>query len=119
MIYTCICILNNFFTECFGNAFGENCMQQCDCVATNAENVEQMCDTVTGKCRCKSNWKGDTCEDDVDECEEDTTLCSDKNNTTCVNTHGLYQCDCIRGFMENLDGQCVGGKCYLKDIIFH
>jgi hypothetical protein len=90
--------------------FGENCTEQCDCVVTNAENVEQMCDTVTGKCRCKANWKGDTCTEDVDECKEDTTLCSNKNNTTCVNTHGWYKCDCIRGFKENADGQCVEGK---------
>ncbi|XP_060576563.1 fibrillin-1-like isoform X2 [Ruditapes philippinarum] len=101
--------------ECSGNTFGENCTEQCDCVATNAENVEKMCDTVTGKCRCKSNWKGDTCAEDVDECE-DTTLCSDKINTTCVNTHGWYQCDCIRGFKENADGQCVGDSSFSTDI---
>jgi hypothetical protein len=88
-------------------------------VAKKSENVEQTCDTVTGKCRCKSNWKGETCSEDVDECEEDTTLCSDKNNTTCVNTHGWYQCDCIRGFKENTDGQCVECKAYWKNIILH
>jgi Notch-like protein len=65
---------------------------------------------VTGKCRCKPNWKGETCAEDVDECEEDTTLCSDKINTTCVNTHGWYQCDCIKGFKENADGHCVAGN---------
>ncbi|XP_060570647.1 fibrillin-2-like isoform X2 [Ruditapes philippinarum] len=121
--YQCDCI-NGFkenadghcVAECFNNTFGENCTKRCDCVATNAENVKQMCDTVTGKCRCKSNWKGDTCAEDVDECEEDTILCSNKNNTTCVNTHGWYQCDCIRGFKENTDGQCVRDSSSSTDI---
>jgi hypothetical protein len=71
-------------------------------------------------CRCKPNWKGDTCAEDVDECEEDQTLCSDKNNTTCVNTHGWYQCDCIKGFKENADGHCVAGKYYwIKETLEH
>ena len=68
-----------------------------------------MCDTVTGKCKCKSNWKGPTCEDDVNECEDDTTLCNDNKNTTCVNIDGWYKCDCVRGFKENAEGHCVKG----------
>ncbi|XP_060591770.1 fibrillin-1-like [Ruditapes philippinarum] len=109
-------MVNNVCKECSGNTFGENCTEQCNCVTKKSENVEQTCDTVTGKCRCKSNWKGETCSKDVDECEEDTTLCSAKNNTTCVNTHGWYKCDCIKGFKENADGQCVEDSSFSTDI---
>ncbi|XP_053386927.1 uncharacterized protein LOC123542089 isoform X2 [Mercenaria mercenaria] len=95
--------------QCSDNTYGTNCTGQCNCHAKNSANEVQTCDIVTGICNCKSNWKGDTCEEDVDECEKDGTLCSEDENATCVNTVGWYRCDCKRGYEKLTGDNCVAG----------
>lgn len=41
---------------------------------------------------------------DVDECEVFSPC---RNNATCLNTNGSYQCDCVDGWQ---DQQCDRGK---------
>lgn len=104
-------MLLNIIAECLDNTYGERCSHKCDCNGTNAENENQSCDNMTGECICKSNWGGKTCDEDVNECERNKTLCKDEGNKTCVNTEGWFECDCIRGFtQQNETGDCIEGK---------
>ncbi|XP_053387800.1 protein HEG homolog 1-like isoform X2 [Mercenaria mercenaria] len=96
----------NLCEECFGSTYGENCSESCNCNATNTVNENQTCDKVTGSCKCKEGWNGDTCNDDVNECQN-KTVCITTNNTTCVNTIGSFLCDCVRGFIKDTGGICV------------
>lgn len=98
-----------YMSECSGNTYGANCSEICGCNITNSFNEVQTCDSVTGQCKCKSGWHGDTCNDDVNECENSTS-CSAFNNTTCVNTIGSFICDCVRGFIKSTGRSCIKGK---------
>lgn len=72
------------------------------------ETGKQSCDRVDGLCRCLPNWKGDRCEEDVDECENVDT-CKSKPNSGCVNIIGWYQCECYTGF-KLVGDTCVRGN---------
>lgn len=86
-----------------------NCTQSCNCNTTNVINSEQACNPSNGKCICKSEWQGDTCNVDVNEC--DNVIRCDEN-TECSNLIGSYICDCVRGF-ERKSGSCVKGLLYI------
>lgn len=47
-------------------------------------------------CSCPSNFTGDTCEINVDECKVLANPC--KNGATCSDYHGGYACRCIYGW---------------------
>ncbi|XP_060565748.1 mucin-like protein [Ruditapes philippinarum] len=108
----CICntgfqdIGNNKCEECTGNKYGKNCSEMCGCNITNSLNENQACDIMTGQCKCKAGWYGDSCNNDVNECE-DSRICSTISDTTCVNTFGSFLCDCLRGFTKSSDGACI------------
>ncbi|XP_017570679.1 neurogenic locus notch homolog protein 1-like isoform X2 [Pygocentrus nattereri] len=64
-------------------------------------------------CRCPPEWTGRFCEDDVDECLLDPTVC--KNGGTCVNFPGGHSCACVNGWSgvdctENID-DCLSSAC--------
>ncbi|XP_052803968.1 uncharacterized protein LOC128234050 isoform X2 [Mya arenaria] len=91
--------------ECPNGKFGENCTQTCACNMTNTD----ICDKVTGTCQCKQTWTGTTCNEDVDECNPGGSFsnpCAVKQHTTCNNTYGSYECNCISGYYEDATG-CV------------
>ncbi|XP_052806502.1 mucin-4-like [Mya arenaria] len=89
--------------ECSNGKFGENCAQTCACNMTNTDS----CDKVTGNCQCKPVWNGTTCNEDVDECNMGGPgPCAVKKNTTCNNTYGSYECNCVSGYQEDATG-CV------------
>ncbi|KAH9519842.1 hypothetical protein Btru_071040, partial [Bulinus truncatus] len=46
-------------------------------------------------CQCPSNWQGDFCQTDVDECARGSEC---KNGATCHNTDGSYECICTQGY---------------------
>ncbi|XP_071965811.1 uncharacterized protein [Antedon mediterranea] len=57
------------------------------------------------RCQCYTGWKGDECEQDINECSESLTPCG--NNGTCANTDGSYKCTCDDGWMgENCEAKC-------------
>ncbi|XP_060600326.1 fibrillin-1-like [Ruditapes philippinarum] len=109
--YECKCNIGfaeieNQCLRCKNNTFGENCLQTCRCNGEHSVDKSQTCDTATGKCMCQSNWHGDTCNDDVDECE-DKTICKDKDNTVCANYDGGYSCKCEHGYKEYPSTICI------------
>ncbi|XP_060571547.1 protein draper-like [Ruditapes philippinarum] len=110
--YMCICktgfqdIGYKECEECTGNTYGKNCSDMCGCNITNSLSENQACDIMTGQCKCKAGWYGDSCNDDVNECEDSRT-CSTVSDTTCVNTFGSFLCYCLRGFTKSFDGACI------------
>ena len=74
----------------------------CDC-----NGRSRSCHPVSG-CQCESGWRGEHCETDVPECDENPGICSNAFET-CVNTYGSYRCDCVDGYARNTDsGLCEG-----------
>ena len=46
---------------------------------------------------------------DIDECEGNSTACSEIYNTFCVNTIGSFKCVCENGYEEDNDSRnCIG-----------
>ncbi|XP_059160048.1 mucin-like protein [Physella acuta] len=83
---------------CQGNTYGYNCSNTCQC-----KGRAVRCDNVKG-CICQSNWKGETCETDVDECASKPDVCP--ADQKCTNTEGSYTCDCPVGY-EDINGTCI------------
>ncbi|XP_053675116.1 cubilin homolog [Anopheles nili] len=51
------------------------------------------------QCLCPSNWEGQTCTTDVNECAQFAgTDLGCQNGATCMNTHGGYSCMCTDGW---------------------
>jgi len=84
-------------------------------------------------CDCtETGFRGDNCEEDIDECEErnqclginnEICSCFDNNTENCFNIPGSYNCSCQPGFcgtqcqrkdpcQESKEGLCLnGGQC--------
>ncbi|KAH9504455.1 hypothetical protein Btru_063684 [Bulinus truncatus] len=69
----------------------------CFCSTSNTEN----CDSTSGFCLCKTNWQGSTCNDDVNECSNNS-LYNCSSNSYCNNTVGGYECPCQSDFYRNI-----------------
>ncbi|XP_052216781.1 fibrillin-2-like [Dreissena polymorpha] len=94
-------------TECSNNTYGRKCFTKCACVKENTLSHTQSCDTVNGTCKCTGNWTGNTCQIDVDECQEDA--CKDQN-ALCINTDGSFACFCRKGFVKgDVTNTCSNG----------
>ncbi|CAH1249259.1 UMOD [Branchiostoma lanceolatum] len=66
-------------------------------------------------CVCKGGWEGDSCEADIDECEEED-ICGPQS-LGCINTIGSYNCTCQFGFTSNGTGcvdidECLTSPCH-------
>lgn len=90
-------------SECGDGKYGDNCTEDCACGVGAI-----TCDKVSG-CVCSSSWNGSKCDDDIDECQNDTIKqeCQSKN-ATCSNFPGGYRCDCDSGYRQNASGICEG-----------
>ena len=99
-----------YFTACTSNTYGVNCTETCDCIASHTNNVDQTCDTVTGACDCESGWNGPRCEEDINECAENTHGCESKPNQGCHNTNGSFECSCELGYTKDVADNCVQSK---------
>ena len=54
---------------------------------------------------CKPGYTGNSCEVDIDECEQNPNLCGEMQQ--CVNTAGSFICECRQGFVwDNV--ACIG-----------
>ncbi|KAK7482356.1 hypothetical protein BaRGS_00026375, partial [Batillaria attramentaria] len=91
-------------TECPDGKFGNNCTGVCDCHPDYA-----TCDKSNGTCHCKDGFKGDRCDQDVDECTEvSPPPCG--NNSVCTNIIGTFECSCKPGYQDLVSNgkNCVG-----------
>ncbi|WAR23702.1 MLP-like protein [Mya arenaria] len=119
-------------TECIpceSPYYGINCSIQCACSSRGTRE----CNSVRG-CVCEVGWKGNTCDDDVNECEDNPNICADPLtryidecelvsdpcltlfNLTCehycVITDNNAQCRCEPGYELGIDQQtCIGCEC--------
>ena len=90
-----------FFKECDKWKYGSNCESNCSCDVMKTE----FCNPITGICKCKSGWNGTHCQDDVNECEKESSC---QGNSTCNNTIGSFDCTCNLGYTETEEGLCAG-----------
>ncbi|KAI8738014.1 mucin protein, partial [Biomphalaria glabrata] len=84
--------------ECPETKYGVGCLKTCNC-----KGRALGCDKVEG-CLCHSNWRGVSCEIDVDECVEGLANC--RPDQICQNTMGSFACLCHQGFKE-VNGTCA------------
>lgn len=88
-----ITIRRVFFSVCSPFTYGDQCSKDCNCEKTQSEK----CDAVTGSCKCRTGWTGDTCLQDVDECKEGIRTCNTSLHQVCVNDPGSSHCECLYG----------------------
>lgn len=82
---------------------------RCEPVKCNPDCVLGQGVCVNGACQCNPGFTGETCADDVNECE----LRLDGCDHICVNTFGSYACACDPGYELSLNDShiCVPGDC--------
>ncbi|XP_071081721.1 uncharacterized protein [Haliotis cracherodii] len=101
---------------CDPDWYGSRCETYCK---ATTDQSHYMCNKHTGAKMCFKGWKGDNCDQDIDECVEINNLC--QNGGGCTNTHGSFQCICMEGIngrrCENIINHCAlkpclnGGTC--------
>ncbi|KAK7092486.1 hypothetical protein V1264_008224 [Littorina saxatilis] len=106
--FTCSCpagmMLDNdgkTCVSCPSGTYGIECNMTCSC-GIGASG----CDAVTG-CQCKTGWTGDKCQNDVNECDVNSTRqeCESKD-AKCVNLQGGHRCQCAEGYKMDDSGVC-------------
>ncbi|CAG2236072.1 unnamed protein product [Mytilus edulis] len=96
-------------TACAEGEWGQNCVENCTCVTENTNS----CNKTDGSCNCKTGWKGDNCDTDINECDN-ATIC--QANSLCENTNGSYVCICNEGYFNSADVcQVCGSNTFGKD----
>ncbi|XP_071153468.1 uncharacterized protein [Mytilus edulis] len=96
-------------TACAEGEWGQNCVENCTCVTENTN----YCNKTDGNCNCKTGWKGDNCDTDINECDN-ATIC--QANSLCENTNGSYVCICNEGYYNSADVcQVCGSNTFGKD----
>ncbi|XP_033290857.1 growth arrest-specific protein 6 isoform X3 [Orcinus orca] len=63
----------------------------------------QVCQDLMGTfyCQCRDGWAGRLCNRDVNECSQESGICSQ----ICYNKPGSFQCGCYSGYALSLDGR--------------
>uniref|UniRef100_A0A2C9K9A3 EGF-like domain-containing protein n=1 Tax=Biomphalaria glabrata TaxID=6526 RepID=A0A2C9K9A3_BIOGL len=77
----------------------EFCNATCNCNESNTD----YCVSLTGECRCNSNWTSSDCNQIADRCLNQLACGSDK---VCVNYLGGFSCVCRPGYVLSEHGQC-------------
>ncbi|XP_067932806.1 fibrillin-1-like [Watersipora subatra] len=113
---TCTNIQGSYVCKCKSGFLGDGitceAMPQ-GCGDGQACDPNAMCND--GECLCLDGYEGDgVAKDgvagciDIDECKADQPVCTD--NAECINTPGLYLCQCKRGFVGDGEEVCVKGE---------
>ncbi|XP_015257762.1 PREDICTED: protein HEG homolog 1 [Cyprinodon variegatus] len=66
-------------------------------------------------CQCQKAWTGSTCNQDMDECEQDPCPAG----TTCINTKGSFNCECPLGYDLEDGRTCSRAKTFLGTFSFN
>lgn len=77
---------------------GERCEVNIDdCPGNLCQNGGRCIDGIgTYTCECSSEYTGEYCSEDVDECALHPDIC--QNGATCANTNHGYSCICVNGY---------------------
>ncbi|KAK6482981.1 protein HEG [Huso huso] len=67
------------------------------------------------RCSCPPAWQGDDCSEDVDECL--SSLCP--ADSTCVNTHGSFTCECPLGYTLEEGRRCALARTFLGTFLLN
>lgn len=62
------------------------------------------CDPIRG-CICMPGWTGTNCNQDIDECSANRSICG--TDKICHNTQGSFQCECRQGY-QKVQEDCRG-----------
>ncbi|XP_052775111.1 uncharacterized protein LOC128213450 [Mya arenaria] len=92
---------DNKCTNCPDWKFGTNCESSCTCL----KETTSTCDKIEGTCLCAKGWTGDNCTIDINECEENNSICSGTPHSQCVNKDWSYGCECVQGY-DDVDFKC-------------
>ncbi|KAL4219782.1 hypothetical protein ACF0H5_020194 [Mactra antiquata] len=128
--YHCNCDIGYFklhsglCSVCDNRHYGKHCLRDCSCVLTRTNS----CNHINGNCVCMEGWTGETCSDDVNECDQIADVCREKSNTVCSNTVGSFKCTCMEGFRQIGDtcevdectrlvhtGECAANDCVMEN----
>ncbi|XP_067683192.1 uncharacterized protein [Haliotis asinina] len=109
---------------CDTDWYGASCEKQCK---ATTDNDHYTCHLETGAKLCLEGWKGENCDQDIDECQEIVNTC--QNEGSCRNTAGSFHCFCIEGTKgrrcEIILDPCVlqpclnGGICHGNETAFN
>ena len=68
---------------------GLNCEVQDHCITSPCSNGGQCISLIDRfTCTCKAGFRGERCTEDIDECQENPTLC--RNGGICENRNGSF-----------------------------
>ncbi|XP_062579994.1 protein eyes shut homolog, partial [Saccostrea cucullata] len=89
---------------CIDGFYGDKCLKECRCGPGS-----ERCDHING-CVCKTGWTGESCNQDINECNNTVSPCPGSNET-CINNDGSYTCVCKDGFQNSTNGckECENG----------
>uniref|UniRef100_A0A9J8AS19 Vitamin K-dependent protein S n=1 Tax=Cyprinus carpio carpio TaxID=630221 RepID=A0A9J8AS19_CYPCA len=96
---------NNLETEYFYPKYVE-ISNQCLPLPCHADGYERCVDGQGSfTCVCKAGWRGQRCEQDINECEDPIfpAGCSQK----CENLPGSFMCSCEKGFYIHNNIHCI------------
>ncbi|XP_046542313.1 delta-like protein 1 [Haliotis rubra] len=94
---------------CDPDWYGSDCLTYCKASTTD----HYSCQFLSGAKMCSQGWKGDNCDQDINECTETADLC--QHDGSCTNTHGSFQCQCVEGITgrncELVTNHCALNRC--------
>ncbi|XP_067685383.1 delta-like protein C [Haliotis asinina] len=92
---------------CDPDWYGTDCLTYCKASTTD----HYSCHFSSGAKLCFQGWKGDDCDQDVDECTERSDVC--QHDGSCMNTPGIFECQCVE-VITGRNCELVTDRCALN-----